>query len=77
IILPNGENFPGHIQKWNETKNTSVVNQPISDEKPEKFVIGFPNLNVGDIAEFELRFGNVLDRVKTPIVFKDISLKKK
>ena len=77
IILPNGEIIPGRVQKWNDKKDPSIVNQPISDSYSEHFIIVFPDLNIVDISELDLRLGTVLDRDKTPIILKDIRLKKK
>lgn len=77
-ILPeNIEKIPGNLQEWNDNKKTPQEIQSVSDQKDDKFIISFPNLKIIDISNFDLIIGNVLDRPKTPIIFKDIKLPSK
>lgn len=76
IISANEKIYPGQLIVWNDNKKNPSLIQSISDEKAEKFSIYFPGLQLKDCANIELKFGTILDRAKTPIIFKITQLKK-
>lgn len=72
----NSEPVKGTLQTWNNEKKVWSESKPMSDNKEEKFTLFFPIQNLSDAESFDIKIGNIEDRKKTELFFKDIPIKK-
>lgn len=73
----NPEKIKGKLSTWNDDKKIYRNEKTISDEDDEKFTLTFPVPNIINEPKFDIKIGNILDRDKREIIFKDIKTKKK
>ena len=74
-ILPSNhyvDTIRGKLINWNNHKNPNPSNIPVSDENEELLILSFPGDVITDNPAFDLKIGNIMDRKKTELLFKDI-----
>lgn len=71
------DEIKGSLKSWNDNKKIGSFPKPISDQKDEIFTLSFPGTDILYADEFNIKIGNIQDRLKTELIFNNIKLKKK
>lgn len=66
----------GSLTSWNDNKKPNNYPKPVSDQDDEKFTLTFPGSDILSANEIDIKIGNIQDRSKTELIFRDIKLKK-
>ena len=67
----------GVLKGWNDEEKIWRDTKTISDQDWEECTLAFPSTDILNSQQIDLMVGRILDRDKTEILFKGISLKKK
>lgn len=66
----------GTLRSWNDEKKGLKNPKPVSDQRFEKFTLSFPGTACADARTITIKVGNIQDRQKTEIIFRDVILRK-
>lgn len=75
LSAPDG--VKGVLKGWNDENKIWRDTKTISDKDWEECTLAFPSTDILNSQQIDLKVGRILDRDKTEIIFKGISLKKK
>lgn len=77
LIIENvSDIIPGKLTAWSDDKKVTQYVKSVSDENDEKFVLTFPGTDISNVKTFGIKIGNIMDKKKTDIIFKDIKIRK-